>query len=202
MEKKWTNLIKKDPKLGEIFAHHPVLSPSEATGDIYFDLTRNIAYQQIHGAAAKKIFGRFIDLFDSGYPNPKIVAEMDIQELRAVGFSNQKAGYIRNIAAFALDHDFEHRDWDSMSDDEIIKFLTQIKGVGEWTVHMVLIFSMNRSDILPTGDYAVQMAMKKLYGLQEEKRALIHKMKEIAEPWKPHRSLVSRHLWLWFGNNK
>lgn len=190
-------LVKKDRKLKEIFANNPILPLTNHTGDIYFDLVRTIAYQQLHGAAAAKIFGRFIDLFDSGYPIPQVVAEMEVKALRAVGFSNQKANYIRNIASFALENDFEHLDWDNMSDQEIIKFLTQIKGVGEWTVQMILIFSLHRPDVFPTGDYGVQMAIKRLYQLDEEKTALKKKMIEIAEAWKPHRSMVSRHLWLW-----
>jgi len=114
MDKKLAKLIKKDPKLKVIFANKPVLPPSQATGDIYFDLVRNIAYQQLHGAAAAKIFGRFVDLFEDGYPYPKIVSEMETDELRAVGYSNQKANYIRNIATFALENDFENRDWDDI----------------------------------------------------------------------------------------
>ncbi len=190
-------LIKKDPKLKEIFANSPVLPATSHTGDIYFDLVRTIAYQQLHGKAAAKIFGRFIDLFESAYPTPQIVNQMEIEELRAVGYSNQKANYIRNIATFALENDLEQIDWDNMDDQEIIQFLTQIKGVGEWTVQMLLIFSLNRPDVLPTGDYGVQMAIKNLYGLKEEKRALINKMIDIGEAWKPHRSMVSRYLWLW-----
>jgi len=202
MDKKKVNLIEKDPKLKEIFARNPVLPPTRATGDIYFDLVRTIAYQQLHGAAAAKIFGRFVDLFESGYPSPQIVAEMEIEDLKAVGYSRQKTNYIRNIATFALENDFEQLDWDSMSDEEIIKMLTQIKGVGVWTVQMLLIFSLNRPDVFPTGDYGIQMAIKRLYDLDEEKSALLRKMNDLAEAWIPHRSVVSRYLWLWGDDKK
>jgi len=202
MDKKMANLVKKDPKLKEIFTNNPVLPPHRATGDIYFDLVRTIAYQQLHGAAAAKIFGRFVELFESGYPSPQIVAEMEVEDLKAVGYSRQKANYIRNIATFALDNDFEQRDWDNMSDEEIIKMLTQIKGVGVWTVQMLLIFSLNRPDVFPNGDYGVQMAIKRLYDLDEEKSALIRKMNELAEAWTPYRSMVSRYLWLWGDDKK
>lgn len=196
----FTNLVKKDPKLKPILGTKKELPPRDDTGDIYFDLVRTIAYQQLHGAAAAKIFGRFIDLFDDAYPQPQIVAEMEIEEFRAVGYSKQKGSYIKNIAAFAMENDFEHRDWDSMEDDEIIKFLTQIKGVGEWTVQMILIFSLKRPDVFPSGDFGVQSAMKECYKLKQEKRELIKKMKKISEKWKPHRSIVSRYLWLWTDN--
>ena len=127
---------------------------------------------------------------------------MEVEDLKAVGYSRQKANYIRNIATFALDNDFEQRDWDNMSDEEIIKMLTQIKGVGVWTVQMLLIFSLNRPDVFPNGDYGVQMAIKRLYDLDEEKSALIRKMNELAEAWTPYRSMVSRYLWLWGDDKK
>jgi DNA-3-methyladenine glycosylase II len=202
MDKIIAKLVKKDPNLKKIFANNPVLPKTRATGDIYFDLVRTIAYQQLHGAAAAKIFSRFIDLFESGYPSPQIVAVMEVEDLKAVGYSRQKANYIRNIATFALDNDFEQRDWDNMSDEEIIKMLTEIKGVGIWTVQMLLIFSLNRPDVFPTGDYGIQMAIKRLYQLDEEKSALLHKMNELAEAWIPHRSMVSRYLWLWGDDKK
>ena len=202
MDAIFTKLIKKDPKLKQILDSKLELPLGNATGDIYFDLMRTIAYQQLHGAAASKIFGRFIELFEDAYPRPQVVAEMEIAELRAVGYSNQKSNYLKNIAAFALENDFEHRDWDSMDNKEIIDFLTQIKGVGVWTVQMILLFSLKRPDVFPTGDYGVQTSMIKLYKIKEEKKALIKKMERIAEKWRPHRSIVSRYLWLWGDSNK
>ena len=202
MDAIFTKLIKKDPKLKQILDSKLELPLGNATGDIYFDLMRTIAYQQLHGAAASKIFGRFIELFEDAYPRPQVVAEMEIAELRAVGYSNQKSNYLKNIAAFALESDFEHRDWDSMDNKEIIDFLTQIKGVGVWTVQMILLFSLKRPDVFPTGDFGVQTSMIKLYKIKEEKKALIKKMERIAEKWRPHRSIVSRYLWLWGDSNK
>ena len=193
----FANLVKKDPKLKEILGVKKELPTGHGTGDIYFDLVRTIAYQQLHGKAAEKIFGRFMDLFEDAYPQPQIVAEMELEEFRAVGYSKQKASYIQNIAVFALENDFEHIDWDSMNDDEIVKFLTQIKGVGEWTAQIILLFSLSRPDVFPSGDFGIQSAIKKRYKLKQEKKELIKKMKKIAEAWRPHRSIVSRYLWLW-----
>jgi DNA-3-methyladenine glycosylase II len=202
MDAIFKKLIKKDPKLKPVLDTDQELPLSNHTGDIYFDLVRTIAYQQLHGAAAAKIFGRFIDLFEDAYPLPQIVAEMELEEFRAVGYSKQKSSYIKNIAAFALENDFEHRDWDSMEDDEIVRFLTQIKGVGEWTAQIILLFSLRRLDVFPSGDFGIQSAMIKRYKLKQEKKELIKKMKNIAEAWRPHRSIVSRHLWLWTDGNK
>ena len=89
-----------------------------------------------------------------------------------------------------------------MDNKEIIDFLTQIKGVGVWTVQMILLFSLKRPDVFPTGDFGVQTSMIKLYKIKEEKKALIKKMERIAEKWRPHRSIVSRYLWLWGDSNK
>jgi len=197
-----TNLTEKDSKLKKIFGSSLELPPSGASGDLYFDLIRTIAFQQLHSAAATKIFDRFILLFDSGYPQPQEITEMEIETLRAVGYSKQKANYLKNIATFALENDFEKRDWDGMSDVEIITFLTQIKGVGEWTVHMILLFSLQRPDVFPTGDFGIQTAMKKLYGLTAEKKELKNKMIDIAEAWIPNRTIVSRYLWRWSDSNK
>ena len=202
MDAIFSKLIKKDPKLKEILGTNKQLPPHDATGDIYFDLVRTIAYQQLHGKAAEKIFGRFMDLFEDAYPQPQVVAEMELEEFRAVGYSKQKASYIQNIAAFALENDFEHIDWDTMEDDEVVKCLTQIKGVGEWTAQIILLFSLRRPDIFPSGDFGVQSAMKKRYKLKQEKKELIKKMKKIAEAWRPHRSIVSRYLWLWTDNKE
>ena len=193
----FANLVKKDPKLKEILGVKKELPTGHGTGDIYFDLVRTIAYQQLHGKAAEKIFGRFMDLFEDAYPQPQIVAEMELEEFRAVGYSKQKASYIQNIAVFALENDFEHIDWDSMEDEEIVTFLTQIKGVGEWTAQIILLFSLSRPDVFPSGDFGIQSAIKKRYKLKQEKKELIKKMKKIAEAWRPHRSIVSRYLWLW-----
>ena len=89
-----------------------------------------------------------------------------------------------------------------MEDDEVVKCLTQIKGVGEWTAQIILLFSLRRPDIFPSGDFGVQSAMKKRYKLKQEKKELIKKMKKIAEAWRPHRSIVSRYLWLWTDNKE
>ena len=202
MDKVFTKLIKKDPKLKPVLGTNRELPLTNHTGDIYFDLVRTIAYQQLHGAAAAKIFGRFMDLFEDAYPHPHQVAEMEIEEFRAVGYSKQKGSYIKNIAQFALENDFENRDWEAMEDEEVIKFLTQIKGVGEWTAQIILLFPLGRPDIFPSGDFGVQSAMKKLYKLKQEKKDLIKKIKKISEAWRPHRSIVSRYLWLWTDDKK
>ena len=173
------------------------------TGDVYFDLLRSIAFQQLHASAATKIFERFLDLFEEAYPYPEQVLMLDKEALRGVGFSNQKSNYIQNIAQFAIDEHLTKVKWNKMSNEEIIKFLTQIKGVGEWTVQMVLMSSLEREDVFPTADYGIQQAIIHLFELGDIKgAALKKKMLVLSEAWSPYRSLACRYLWNWHDQNK
>jgi DNA-3-methyladenine glycosylase II len=122
---------------------------------------------------------------------------MTEDELRTAGVSRQKAGYLRNVAAFALTHDLSARALADLPDEEVIRELTQIKGVGRWTVEMLLMFTLGRPDVLPVDDLGIQNAMKRLYRLRGTGRALHRRMVAIAENWRPHRTLVCRHLWPW-----
>lgn len=173
----------------------PDFTPS---GKIYYDLLESIVSQQLSVKVATVIFNRFLTLFPDNYPHPEQVMSLAIDQLRSVGLSNQKAGYIQNVAQFALLHDLENKDWHNMSDEDIIAFLTQIKGVGKWTVQMLLMFSLARPDVFPSDDLGIQQAMQKLYKIDEQNPRLLKiKMAEIAEPWRPWRTVACRYLWRW-----
>ena len=205
MSKKAINSLQKQcPYIKMVMEKVGKISGFEQmSGDVYFDLLRSIAFQQLHASAATKIFGRFLDLFEEGFPYPQAVLDLDMSTLRAVGFSNQKSNYIQNIAQFALDEHLTKVNWSSKSDEEIIKYLSQIKGVGEWTVQMVLMGSLQRPDVLPLGDFGIQQAMIKLFDLGDlKKAALKKKMLEHAEPWRPYRTVACRYLWKWWDQNK
>lgn len=205
MSRKALNHLKKHcPQLKlAIESVGKLKGPKHMSGDLYFDLLRSIAFQQLHASAASKIFERFLDLFDDGYPYPEQLIALEKEAIRAVGFSNQKASYVQNIAQFAVDEHLTKVKWDKMTDEEIIKFLSQIKGVGEWTVQMVLMSSLERPDVFPLGDYGIQQAIIKLFDLGDLKGvALKKKMIELAKPWSPYRTLASRYLWNWLDNNK
>jgi DNA-3-methyladenine glycosylase II len=168
------------------------------TGKIYYNLLESIVSQQLSVKVANVIFGRFLSLFPDQYPHPVQVTALATDQLRSVGLSGQKAGYLQNVAQFALTNDLENRDWNKMSDEEIIAFLTQIKGVGKWTVQMLLMFSLARPDVFPVDDLGVQQAIQKLYKIQEQNTRLLKiKMTEIAEPWRPWRTVACRYLWRW-----
>ena len=171
------------------------LPKREHTSDVYLGLIKSIVSQQLSVKAAKTIYDRFVTLFESDYPEASVLIEMDETQLRGVGLSRQKSTYVKNVAQFFIDNDLFERDWSLDSNEEIIRMLTQIKGVGTWTVEMILMFVLSREDVLPVLDLGIQQGMIQLYGIEEEKKALYKTMQEIAEPWRPYRSVACLYLW-------
>lgn len=167
------------------------------TGKVYFDLLESIVSQQLSIKAASTIFNRFCALFPDNYPHPAMLSAIETEQLRLAGLSNQKASYLQNVAAFSLQHDLENHQWEAMSDDEIIEFLTRIKGVGRWTAQMILMFTIGRPDIFPIDDLGIQQAMIRLYELDEKDKKLKQTMITLAEPWRPWRTIACRYLWRW-----
>ncbi|MFK7947893.1 MAG: DNA-3-methyladenine glycosylase [Saprospiraceae bacterium] len=191
------NYLSQDKQLATLIntLELPVLV---SDGDVYVALTRSIVSQQLSIKAAATIYGRFLDLFDNRYPTKNKVLNFSIETLRAVGLSRQKASYIQNVATFFQEHEeASPTDWSTMSDEAIIEYLTQIKGVGKWTVEMILMFTLNRLDVLPLDDLAIRTRMIKLYNVEETGRQLKPKLTKIAESWQPYRSIACRYLWLW-----
>ncbi len=173
----------------------PDFTPS---GRIYYDLLESIVSQQLSVKVADVIFKRFLSLFPDNYPHPEHVIAIEFDQLRSVGLSGQKAGYLQNVARFAIEHDLEKIEWSAMSDEEILSFLTQIKGVGKWTVQMLLMFSLARTDIFPVDDLGIQQAMQRLFNIEEQNPRLLKvKMIELSEPWRPWRTVACRYLWRW-----
>lgn len=170
--------------------------------DIYFDLLNSIVSQQLSGKVADVIFGRFLDLFPKRYPNPELVSSIDIEKLWACGLSNAKAHYVKNVAVFALQRGLQLEKVSSMSDQELIDYLSQIKGVGRWTAEMILIFSLNRQDVFPIDDLAIRQSMIALYNLDTDSKALKENLVRIADGWRPNRTLASLLLWAWKDGKK
>lgn len=189
--------LQQERKIRPILAQveMPDFAPS---GNIYYDLLESIVSQQLSVKVANVIFNRFLNLFPDNYPHPEQVVAIEFDRLRSVGLSNQKASYIQNVAQFSIENNIESIDWASMSDDEILKLLTQIKGVGNWTVQMLLMFSLARPDIFPADDLGIQQAMQRLFNIEESNPRLLKiKMHELAEPWRPWRTVACRYLWRW-----
>ena len=187
-------VLKKDPVLKKVIRQTGEL-PHGRHKDIYFALLRSITSQQLSAKAGDTIFARFLSLFSDEDPQPGLLVKMKVEKLRAAGLSYAKAGYLKNIAAYALSHGFEYRKLAKLSDEELIAYLTAIKGVGKWTAEMILMFTMNRPDILPLDDIGIRNAMRDLYGLKGEGRKLHQEMEETASLWRPYRTLACRHLW-------
>ncbi len=169
----------------------------EGNGDVYYDLLVSIVSQQLSGKVVKVILDRFFALLPGGYPDPEVILDMDFEALRSVGLSRQKAAYIRHVADFFRSESARHTNWEQMSDEDVIRYLIQIKGVGRWTAEMVLMFTLNRPDVLPVDDLGIQQTMSLLYGWQETGKSLHRRMAEAAEPWRPWRTYACKLLWRW-----
>jgi len=184
-----------DPKLRLVFdATTSEIEPLPSV-DIYANLLESIVSQQLSTKVAEIIWHRFLDLFPSQYPDPMAVLELDITQLRGVGLSGSKSNYIQNVARFALDNDMSLGKFGALSDAEIIEYLTTIKGVGKWTVQMILMFPLDRPNVFPVDDLGIQTKMKYWYGLRSEKKQLKKEMLDIAESWAPYKTLASKYLW-------
>jgi DNA-3-methyladenine glycosylase II len=158
----------------------------------FHSLAESILYQQLNGKAAVTIFKRFTDA--AGTPlTPAGILKLTDQQMRAVGLSKQKTSYLRDLAEKTQSGLLSFDKLFDMSEADVIAHLTLVKGVGVWTAHMFLMFTMRRPDVLPTGDYGIQMAMKKYY--HKRKLPKPKDMEKIAKPWSPYRSIACWYLW-------
>lgn len=193
--------LKKDPLLKAVIEQaEQTLSLGKPKKDIYLALARSIVGQQLSVKAAATIYQRFLALFPENYPSPQLVVDATLDKLKTAGLSKQKATYIQNVAAFALEGGLDFETLNAQTDEEIIKALVTIKGVGRWTVEMLLMFAFQRPDVFSVDDLGIQQAVKKLYQLEEEGKELKKKMKTIANAWKPYRTLACLYLWQWKDN--
>jgi DNA-3-methyladenine glycosylase II len=185
-------LARRDPVLGAVIRRvGPCgLSPQ---GDPYRFLVRAVVFQQLAGAAARAILGRVQSHFGGRIPAPERLAAARDPELRALGLSRQKIAAIRSIAEAFARREIDPRRLHRLDDEGVVEALTRLRGVGEWTAHMVLMSSLGRPDVLPVGDYGVRKGVAALYRLRDlPKRA---ELEEIAAPWRPWRSVASWYVW-------
>ena len=170
------------------------LVPAHRQGhDHYTTLVRSITGQQLSVKAAATIFGRVLDLFGGHAPTPQQILDVDQDALRAAGLSRAKVAYLRSLAEHVLDGSLELDRLDELPDDEVLAELVAIKGVGEWTAHMFMMFQLARPDVLPVGDLGIRNAARRLYDLDELPTPA--DLERIAEPWRPWRTLACRYLW-------
>ena len=189
--------LSKDKKLKSILAQQEPLVLKQRK-NVCLRLCASIMSQQLSTKVADVIFKRFLQLYDGAEPTPEQIAATPPDVLRSIGLSNAKAAYVLNVAAFVQEHKLKDGVLKKLSNEEIIALLTQIKGIGQWTVEMLLMFTLGREDVFAADDYGIQVAMKKLYGLDDSnKKAFKENMLLLSQKWKPYRTYACMHLWRW-----
>lgn len=161
----------------------------------YQELVQSILGQQLSIKAAASIEARFVAMFEGRFPSPEQILTKDVEELRAIGFSRPKARYIQDLAQHVLDGKVRFDHLDVLTNEEIIAELTDVKGIGEWTVHMFLMFCMARSDVLPVGDIGIRNGIRELYGFEQAPAP--DDIRDIAQShnWHPYESIASWYVW-------
>lgn len=186
--------LAKDPKFKKLLKleiNTPILRKN-----IALRLVASILSQQLSTTVARVMYKRFLDLFDGKEPTPKQILEVPVEKIRAIGISQSKANYIHNVAKFIVEHKITDKKLHKMQNDEIIELLTEIKGVGRWTVEMLLMFSLGREDVFAVDDLGIQKGMQKLHKLDHLKgKELKARMVELSERWSPYRSYACLYLW-------
>lgn len=192
--------LTKDSRFRKVLAEQDAVKLSSHK-NIPLRLCASIMSQQLSTKVAKVIFHRFLDLYGGEEPTPEQIVATPFETLRGIGLSNAKTQYVLNVAQFCIDHNLTDKKLKKMSNEEIIELLTQIKGVGKWTVEMLLMFTLGREDVFSVDDYGIQTAMKKIYGLDDSnKKAFKEAMQKIASKWSPYRTYACLHLWQWKDN--
>ena len=188
--------LKKDKKLATII--HDPLPLLQMRQNIPLRLMASIMSQQLNTKVAKVIYKRFLEIYQGQEPEPKQVLDTPFETLRSIGLSNAKVNYVKNVAAFCIENAITDTKLMLLTNDEIIDLLTQIKGVGKWTVEMLLMFTLGREDVFAVDDLGIQQAMIKIYKLStDDKKLLKEKMLKIASKWRPYRTYACMHLWNW-----
>ena len=192
--------LQKDKKLAAII-QAPVHERIQPHANIALQLIGSIMSQQLNTKVAKIIYQRFLDLFPQYPPRLQQVSSKTIEDLRSIGLSNAKANYVLNVAAFCAENKITDQKLYNLSDEEIINLLTQIKGVGRWTVEMLLMFALGREDVFSADDFGVRQAMIKIYKLQKlNGKELREKLFKISSKWSPYRTYACLYLWQWKDN--
>lgn len=188
--------LKKDKKLASVLIEP--LPPLQLRLNIPLRLMASIMGQQLSIKVAKVIYHRFLEIYKGEEPQPQQVVDTPFEVLRAIGLSNAKVSYVQNVALFCIENNITDTVLLSMTDEEIIDLLTRIKGVGKWTVEMLLMFTLARQDVFAVDDLGIQQAMTKLYKLPvKDKKLMKEKMIKISARWKPFRTYACLHLWHW-----
>jgi len=188
--------LSKDKKLKKLVSEQEAVKLVRRK-KIYIHLCGSIMSQQLSTKVAAVIHKRFLKLYE-GEPTPQQVLDTPFDTLRGIGLSNAKTNYVLNVARFALENGMDYHILNKMDNEEVINYLTQIKGVGRWTTEMLLMFTLGREDVFAIDDLGIQNAMKKLYKLDaSNKKKFREDMLTISNSWSPYRTYACVHLWRW-----
>lgn len=188
--------LRKDRRLHKIVVEPLAILPIKS--NIALRLIGSIMSQQLSVKVADVIYRRFLDLYKGKEPSPKQILDTPPEILRSIGLSNAKVAYVHNVARFVIEEKLTDKKLYKLSDDEVITYLTRIKGVGRWTVEMLLMFYLGRDDVFAVDDLGLQQSMIQLYKLEAlDKKAQKLKILEISAKWSPYRTHAARYLWIW-----
>ena len=192
--------LSKDKKLKEIIAlQEPYVLVRRK--NVYLHLCSSIMSQQLNTKVAAVIYNRFLDLYKNRKPGPQQIIDTPVETLRSIGLSNAKAQYVQNVCRFFLAEKITDAKLHKMSNEELIKYLSAIKGVGQWTVEMILMFTLGREDVFALDDLGIQQSIARLYQLDAtNKKILKEKMLLLSAKWSPFRTYACRYLWGWKDN--
>jgi len=164
-------------------------------------LCASIMSQQLSTKVATVIHNRFLALYGDKEPTPQQILDTASETLRGIGLSNAKVSYVKNVAQFEIEFGMDHKKLHKMDNEEVITYLTRIKGVGRWTVEMLLMFALGREDVFAIDDLGIQNAMIALYKLDRtDKKQFREEMLRISKKWSPYRTYACLHLWRWKDN--
>lgn len=187
------HLVKTDPILGGLIKQIN-LQEIKLRKNYFQALIHAIANQQLSGKAAQTILSRALALFGSKkFPTPQEYLKMSDTKLRSAGLSNSKVDYTKNVAKFFIDQEKNIKKINKLTDEQVVEFLTSIKGVGRWTAEMFMIFSLGREDIFSYGDLGLRKGLQKVYGFKKE--PTIKQMVKIVELWRPYRTYGAFYMW-------
>ncbi len=189
--------LSKDRKLGAIITGQDKVL-LEKRNHVHLHICASIMSQQLSTKVAAVIYARFLALFTKKYPSPKDIISIPFDQLRSIGLSNAKTNYVLNVCNFFIEQKLSDARLHKMDNEELIEFLTQIKGVGRWTVEMILMFTLGREDIFAVDDLGIQQAICKLYGVDaSDKKEMKKQLFKISVKWSPYRTYACRYLWGW-----
>lgn len=198
----YTEHLSKDQKFKPLLDRHGSFKLRKRK-NVCLRLCAHIMSQQLNTKVAEVIFNRFMNLFDGKEPLPEDILKVDTVTLRGIGLSNAKVSYVHNVARFAVEKGMDEKKLAKMTNEEVIEYLTQIKGVGRWTVEMVLMFTLARPDVFAIDDLGIQIAMHHLYGIKKsDKKKMKARMLRVSEKWSPFRTYACLHLWHYKDNGK